>query len=114
MSQDAEQAATDSVLPEGQSGVKRQVSADAFRALTMRLKGRAAAQVASAPMPEIAVEPATPAATELVVPAAIESVELVASEPAVPVTNEISEPTATESVAPAINFTPFSTLFGGL
>ena len=40
MSQSAEQAAIDNVLPDEQSGARRQVSADAFRALTMRLNGK--------------------------------------------------------------------------
>lgn len=51
MSQNAEQTAIGNVPPGGQEGVKRQVSADAFRALTMRLNGGAAAAKPPAPAP---------------------------------------------------------------
>ena len=89
MSQSAEQAALGNVRPDGNSGVKRQVSADAFRALTMRLNGTAAPVVnpvadpviAPVQLPELAIEPIATATVEVQIKPVIDVPPVVAVLP---------------------------------
>jgi len=84
MSQNAEQAAIDNVPPAGQVGVKRQVSADAFRALTMRLNGQKKQENIPVPAVTTPVPPSPP-----INPVSLDPVPNVE----IPVTQPVEEPT---------------------
>ncbi len=89
MSQNAEQTALDNVPPDGQAGVKRQVSADAFRALTMRLNGQKAPE--NTPIPTVSTPPLPPASLSS------------APNTAAPITQPLEEPTvAPVEAAPVV------------
>ncbi len=92
MSQSAEQTATGNVPPGGQASLKKQVSADAFRALTMRLKDKTASAPVPPPISPVNLEPNVETVIVPARPDIAESVAEVAPEAVAEITTEQSLP----------------------
>lgn len=102
MSQSAEQTATGNVPPGGQTSLKKQVSADAFRALTMRLNGKAASAPVPPSIPPVNLEPIVETIVEPTLPDVVESVTEVVPETVAEITTEQSLPPVPDVAAQKI------------